>query len=350
MGQTNRYSHQFTRMMFVSALLLLTGFSLPFASQAEDLSDWKLPPVPVPADNPLTKAKIELGHKLTFDPRLSKNDSMSCAGCHLPFAGGGGHTPRAFGHGGELGRWAPSWVNAAYYTSLFWDGRADSLEEQTGALPNHMGPISAPGEMAGNPETIVKNLNTLPVYKKAFHEAFGENATRQNIAKAIASYERTLIARHSPFQRYVNGDKKALSPAAKRGFELFQNKAQCIACHTPPLLTDNDFHNIGVPQVGPLKEDVGRYVVTHDEDDKGVFKTPSLYNSASFTFFMHDGAFSTMRQVIEHYNKGGDPKNAHQSDLIVPLHLNKKEAFDLIAFMKSLTDTRLNHIHRPRLP
>jgi len=321
------------------------------AAQAEDLSDWKLPPVPVPADNPQTKAKVKLGHMLAFDTRLSKNNSISCAGCHLPFAGGGGHTPRAFGQGGELGRWAPSWVNAAYYTSLFWDGRAASLEEQTGALSGHMGPISAPGEMGGDVMAIVKSLKAIPAYNKAFKNAFGkQGVTRENIAKAIAAYERTLIARNAPFQRYVNGDKKAISKAAKRGFELFRNKALCIECHTPPLLTDNDFHNIGVPQVGPLQEDVGRFAVTHNDDDKGAFKTPSLYNSASFVFSMHDGAFSTMKQVIDHYNRGGDAKNKQQSDLIVPLHLTGSETADLIAFMKSLTDRKLNHIHRPRLP
>jgi len=336
-------------MFMYSLALMLTIAMLPSAN-AGDLPDWELPPVPVPADNPQSKAKIALGHMLAFDTRLSKNNSISCAGCHLPFAGGGGHTPRAFGQGGELGRWAPSWVNAAYYTSLFWDGRAASLEEQTGALSGHMGPISAPGEMGGDVDGIVKTLNSIPGYKKAFRKAFGEGATRENIAMAIAAYERTLIARNSPFQRYVNGDRKALSKAAKRGFELFRGKALCIECHTPPLLTDNNFHNIGVPQAGPLKEDKGRYAVSKDKEDIGAFKTPSLYNSASFTFSMHDGAFSTMQQVMEHYNRGGDPKNAHQSDLIVPLHLSRKEESDLIAFMKSLTDVKLNHIHRPNLP
>ncbi len=320
-------------------------FMIAPAAMAEDLSEWKLPPVPVPADNPQTPAKIKLGHMLAFDTRLSKNNSISCAGCHLPFAGGAGHTPRAFGQGGELGRWAPSWVNAAYYTSLFWDGRAASLEEQTGALPGHMGPISAPVEMGGDVDAIVKTLNAIPGYRKAFKEAFGEGATRQNIAKAIAAYERTLIARDAPFQRYVNGDTSALSPAAKRGFELFRGKAQCVACHTPPLLTDNDFHNIGVPQVGPMKEDIGREAVTGDKADRGAFKTPSLYNSASFLFHMHDGAFATMREVMEHYNQGGTP-----DDEIEPLHLSRKEIDDLIAFMASLTDERLNHIHRPTLP
>jgi len=324
----------------------------PSISHADDLSEWKLPPIQAPADNPQSKAKIDLGHKLIFDTRLSKNNSISCAGCHLSFAGGGGHTRRAFGHGGELGRWAPSYFNSVYYTSLFWDGRAASLEEQTGALPGHVGPISAPGEMGADVKQVVKRLNAIPAYKRAFHKAFGEGATPRNIAKAIAAYERTLIAARSPFQRYVNGESKAISPAAKRGFALFQGKALCVECHEAPLLTDNDFHNIGVPQVGPLKKDVGRFAVTHDEDDMGAFKTPSLYNSASFTFFMHDGAFSTMEQVIDHYNIGGDPKNAHQDDLIQPLKLTTREKSDLIAFIRSLTDKRLNDsdIHRPSLP
>jgi len=339
-----------SRLTLFSCTLLISGVGGLTTAHAEDLSDWKLPPVPIPADNPQSKAKIKLGHQLAFDTRLSKNDSISCAGCHLPFAGGGGHTPRAFGQGGELGRWAPSWVNAAYYTSLFWDGRAASLEEQTGALPAHMGPISAPGEMGGNLTAIVQRLKAIPTYRAEFKKAFKDGVTQQNIAKAIASYERTLIARNTPFQRYVNGDKNALSASEKRGFDLFRNKAQCTTCHAAPLLTDNLFHNIGVPQVGPLKNDLGRYAVTHDKDDQAAFKTPSLYNSSSLLFFMHDGAFATMKQVIAHYNQGGNPKNRQQDGLMEPLHLNAKEQTDLIAFMKSLTDTTLNHIHKPLLP
>ena len=335
-------------MLALSGLLAALAMSAPV--HAEDLSGWKLPAVPVPSDNPQTAAKIRLGHQLIFDNRLSKNASMSCAGCHLPFAGGAGHTARAFGHGGELGRWAPSWINSGYYTSQFWDGRASSLEEQTGELPGHMGPISAPGEMGGTPEASAAAVNAVPGYKREFRKVFGGPATPDRIAKAMASYERTLVATHSPFQRYVNGDTKALSAAAKRGFALFQGKALCITCHTPPLLTDNDFHNIGVPQVGPLKVDDGRMAVTHNPKDKGKFKTPSLYNSASFQFYMHDGAFMTLKQVVAHYNMGGNAKDANQDSLIQPLHLTNKEQSDLIAFLRSLTDPRLNHIHRPWLP
>lgn len=317
---------------------------------AEDLSEWKLPPVPIPKDNPQSKDKIALGQQLVFDIRLSKGDSISCAHCHVPAAGGGGPTPRAFGHGGELGRWAPSWINSAYYTSLFWDGRASSLEEQTGALPGKMGPITAPPEMGAEIEDVVVKLNSVPEYKRQFNKVFGKDVTPENIAKAIASFERTLIAYDSPFQKYVNGDKKAISPAAKRGFELFKGKAACITCHTPPNLSDNMFHNIGVPQAGPLKEDLGRYEVTKDNNDKGKFKTPTLYNSASLSFHMHDGAFRSIEEVVEHYNKGGNPNDPNQDSLIFPLNLTSAEKGDLIAFLRSLTDKRLDGIKSLKLP
>jgi cytochrome c peroxidase len=320
------------------------------AHAKEDLSNWKLPSVPVPKDNPQTPAKIALGKQLAFDVRLSKNDSMSCANCHLPATGGAGPTPRAFGHGGELGRWAPSWDNSGYYTTLFWDGRAASLEEQTGALPGHMGPISAPGEMGGNLDEVVAKLNAIPAYKRQFNSVFGTDATPEAIAKAIAAFERTLVAHNSPFQRYVKGDPKALSAAAKRGFELFRGKALCTTCHVPPLLTDNLFHNIGVPPAGPLKEDNGRLDVTKDVADKGKFKTPSLYNSSSFAFFMHNGAFRIMSQVIEHYNTGGNPQDKSQDPLIMPLKLDDKEKADLAAFLMSLTDPALDKINAPELP
>jgi cytochrome c peroxidase len=339
------------------SLQTFSGMALPLAMlglvsvcSAADLSDWKLPAVSVPADNPQTAAKIELGHQLAFDNRLSKNDAMNCASCHAPAAGGGGPSARAFGQGGELGRWAPSLDNSGYYTSQFWDGRAASLEEQTGALPGHMGPITSPGEMGGDINDVVAKLNAIPGYKKEFNKVFGTDATAENIAKAIAAYERTLISRNSPFQRYVNGDRNAISAAARRGFEVFTGKAMCITCHTPPLMTDNNFHNIGTPQVGPLKEDAGRYAVTKNDADKGKFKTPSLYNSASFQFFMHDGVFTTLQQVIDHYDRGGDPKNPNQDTLITPLKLSDKEKADLVAFLESLTDPYLNRIQRPKLP
>ncbi len=333
------------------SILLFAGLLLFSAvGYGEDLTGWKLPPVPIPADNPQSDAKTFLGHQLIFDIRLSKGDSISCENCHLFQFGGGGPTPRAFGHGGELGRWAPSWINSGYYTSLFWDGRASSLEEQTGALPGHIGPITNPGEMAADINEVAKKLNGVPGYKSQFNKVFGTDATPENIAKAIAAYQRTLVAYGSPFQRYVRGDKSALTPAARRGFELFQGKAECATCHTPPLLTDNGFHDIGVPQVGPLKEDLGRFDVTKDASDKGKFKTPSLYNSATFAYLTHDGAFSSIEDIIEHYDKGGNPNDPNQDPLIMSLHLSAAEKSDLLEFIKSLTDKSLNEISTPKHP
>ncbi len=339
-----------TRNVLRLALPLAVMLSAAPVHAREDLSNWVLPPVPVPADNPQTPAKVALGKQLAFDLRLSKNESMNCTSCHLPFSGGAGWTPRAFGHGGELGRWAPSWEDSGYYTSLFWDGRAASLEEQTGLLPGHMGPVSAPGEMAGNVDEVAATLNAVPGYKKQFNSVFGTDATRENIAKAIAAFERTLVSRNAPFQRYVRGDSRAISPAAKRGFEVFRGKGMCTTCHLPPTLTDNLFHDIGVPQVGPLTEDDGRFAVTKVEADKRKFKTPTLYNSGTFIFFMHDGAFRTMRDVIDHYNKGGDPADKNQDPLIRPLSLTDREKADLQAFLESLTDPALNQITAPELP
>ncbi len=332
-------------------IFLFSGlFLFPVVGHGEDLSGWKLPSVPVPADNPQSGAKAFLGKQLIFDIRLSKNNSMSCENCHQFHRGGGGPTPRAFGHGGELGRWAPSWINAGYYTSLFWDGRASSLEEQTGALQGHIGPISNPGEMAADMDEVVRKLNGIPEYRRQFKKVFGAGATRENIAKAIASYQRTLVAYGSPFQRYLRGDKTALSPAARRGFELFRGKAACATCHTPPLLTDNGFHDIGTPQVGPLKEDLGRFDVTKDPSDRKKFKTPSLYNSATFAYLTHDGAFSSIKDIIEHYDRGGNHNDPDQDPLIMPLHLGAAEKSDLAEFIRSLTDISLNETEAPKLP
>lgn len=346
--RSSNFASVFLAVAFVSgcaadiAVVLLACFAS--SSHGASLADWALPPVPVPSDNPQSDAKIDLGRQLLGDTRLSKNDRFSCISCHEPTRASAGSTPRALGLGGELTRRAPSLINSGYYTSLFWDGRAASLEQQTGALEGHPGPITSPVEMGADIHQVARRLNQIPGYKEQFNRVFGTDATPENIAKAIAAFERTLVAAGSPFQRYVNGDRQALSAAARKGFAVFQGKGGCSFCHRPPLFTDNDFHDIGVPQLGPDKTDAGRSPVSRDPADAGKFRTPALYNTASSAFFMHDGAFSTLEEVVDHYNKGGDPSAPNQDRFIVPLNLSAEEKGDLVEFLKSLTDEDLNRI------
>lgn len=291
-----------------------------------------LPPVTFPADNPQTEAKVELGKKLYFDPRLSGNNWISCATCHNPVFGFTDGLPRALGGPAskEGGRHSPTVINAAYNEFQFWDGRAATLEEQA------LGPIQNPNEMGETLDNVVRKLSGIPDYVKAFQEVFGAGVTADGIAKAIAAFERTVIYANSPFDRYMQGDVRALSESAKRGMDLFQGKAECIKCHNGPNFTDNKFHNIGVPADGPLKEDLGRYNVTMNDTDKGAFKTPTLRNVAETGPYMHNGYFPTLFEVVQFYNGGGG-RSENKSPDIHGLNLTGQEVGDLIEFMKALT-------------
>ena len=291
-----------------------------------------LPPVTVPANNPQTAAKVELGRKLYFDPRLSGNNWISCATCHNPVLGFTDGLPRMLGGPAskEGGRNSPTIINSAYNELQFWDGRAATLEEQA------LGPIQNPNEMFETLDNVVKKLSGIPGYVKAFKEVFGTGVTADGIAKAIAAFERTIVFANSPFDKYMLGDEQAMSESAKRGMNLFNNKAECIKCHNGPNFTDNKFHNIGVPADGPLKEDLGRYNVTKVETDKGAFKTSTLRNIAETGPYMHNGFFPTLFEVVQFYNGGGG-RSENKSSLIHGLNLTGQEAADLIEFMKALT-------------
>ena len=302
----------------------------------------QLPNVPIPSSNLQFAAKVELGKLLFFDPRLSKDNTVSCASCHVPAAGFADPRQFSLGVGGKQGgRNAPPAINAAYNQLQFWDGRAGSLEEQA------LGPIQNPIEMAETLEGVVKKLSKVKEYQSRFRAVFGEDISPGGIAMAIAAFERTLISTNSPFDRYVAGDQKALSDAAQRGLGLFSGKARCVLCHNGPNFTDNKFHNIGVPQTGPLKEDVGRYAVTKRASDRGAFKTPSLRSVALTAPYMHTGGFKTLEEVMEFYNKGGEA-GAGKDALITALNLTAQEKKDLVEFMKSLTGD-LN-VTAPKLP
>lgn len=331
------------RALLVVALgLLLVLVPQSSLSQEPNLALGQLPNVPIPAHNLQVASKVELGKLLFFDTRLSKDGSVSCASCHAPAAGFADPRQFSLGVGGKQGgRNAPPAMNAAYNHLQFWDGRAGSLEEQA------LGPIQNPIEMAETLPGVVKKLGAVPEYKKRFQEVFGTNVTAEGIARAIAAFERTLISTNSPFDRHVAGDKTALSDSAKRGLELFQGKARCVLCHNGPNFTDNKFHNIGVPQTGPLKEDLGRYAVTRRESDRGAFKTPSLRSVALTAPYMHTGGFKTLEEVMEFYNKGGEQVPG-KDVFMSALNLTDQEKKDLVELMKSLTGD-LN-VSLPKLP
>ena len=319
-----------------SGTIVLDGMSVP------DIGPL-LPPVPVPTGNVRHAAKIELGKQLFFDGRLSRNNHVSCAYCHIPGSGFSDPHPTSLGVDDLIGgRQAPTVLNTAFSPLLFWDGRARSLEEQA------LGPIQNPIEMAETLEHLVVKLRTVKGYRRQFRNVFGTEISSQGIAKAIAAFARTLISTNSAFDKYALGDKQAMNQAAIKGMALFKGNARCILCHNGPNFTDNQFHNLGVPQVGPLKVDLGRYDVTRREQDKGAFKTPTLRSILETAPYMHDGVFLSLEEVIEFLDKGGgaDPS---LSPLMKPLGLTQEEKADLLAFLEALTGAPLK-IEPPQLP
>jgi cytochrome c peroxidase len=290
-----------------------------------------LPLILWPADNPQGEAKIQLGKRLFFDKALSRDRVQSCASCHNPENGFSDGRPRALGlRGKELPRHSPSVLNSAYNPLQFWDGRAKSLEEQA------EGPMLAPAEMNMTSEDLVSRLKSLPEYSGQFRAVFDEEPTLKNIAKAIATYERTLVTPNSRFDAYARGDKNALSNSEKRGLILFIGKAACAQCHTGGNFTDNRFHRLGLPLGGPGETDLGRFAVTGQEEDRGSFKTPSLRNVALTAPYMHNGMLKSLEAVVEFYDRGGNVVLG-KSALIFELGLSGPEKADLVAFLKTLT-------------
>ncbi|WP_425401003.1 cytochrome-c peroxidase [Aeoliella sp.] len=287
---------------------------------------------PYPEDNLPTPERIELGWKLYFDKRLSGDTSMSCATCHDPSKGWGDGLKRAIGFGHkELGRHSPTVINTAYNTVQFWDGRAATLEQQA------LGPILADGEMnMASPEAAMEVIMQAPEYAGAFEKAYGSKPNWDDVGRAIAAFERTVITGPSKFDRYVQGDKDALNESEKRGLILFTTTASCTACHSGPNFTDNKFHMIGVRQEGPLSEDIGRQAITNADEDRNSFKTPGLRNIEQSAPYMHDGSLATLEEVVEFYDKGGE-RDDNRSKLIQPLNLTESHKADLVAFLKALT-------------
>ena len=304
--------------------------------------DGPLPPVPIPADNPQTDEKVRLGKQLYFDPRLSADNTISCATCHDPKTGWANHGKVDTGIGGRTGtRNSGTVLDSAYMEFQFWDGRAASLEEQA------LGPIHNPVEMGETLENVVAKLNGIPGYVEQFQCVFGTAVTADGIAKAIAAFERTIVTGPSPFDRYMAGEKDAISPAARSGADLFNGKAHCTSCHSGPLFSDQSFHNVGIGMDRP-KPDLGREDATKNPADRGKFKTPGLRNVALTFPYLHDGSERTLREVIELYDRGGIP-NPNLDPLMMPLQLTASEKEDLVAFLESLTGV-LPKVELPELP
>jgi cytochrome c peroxidase len=287
--------------------------------------------VPFPEDNPPTRGKVDLGRQLFFDPRLSSNESISCGSCHIPEQAFTDNETTSRSLGGNKGtRNTPTVINAAFQPYQFWDGRASSLEDQA------LLPLENPGEMGSSIPSVLDRLNQAPQYRDAFRRVFGSSATRQNLAQALASFERTILSGNSAYDQYVAGHATALSPKAAEGMKLFEGKAHCRLCHQGYNFSDGVFHNLGVGWDGTRFADEGRRAVTGIVKDLGAFKTPTLRQVAQTAPFMHDGSLANLEAVVDFYDRGGQP-NPHLDPLVQPLRLTAEEKEALVEFLRSLS-------------
>lgn len=348
----------FLALAIVSAFFLLVWGENPplkktYSFQSNDIPEVFTPPlglpkIPWPKDNPYSKRKAEVGKLLYFDKRLSSDATISCASCH--------NIPRAFADRRPLsqgikGQWgsrhAPTVINSAYEKKLFWDGRASSLEEQA------KGPIANTKEMSLVDDAHLahkqceERIKKIPGYCELFQEVFGNNnCSIDEIAKSIATFERTIVSGNSPYDRYMKGDKTAMTQEQIYGFAVFK-KVGCANCHAGPLFTDGRFLNIGIGMDSP-NPDTGRYEITKDEKDWGAFKVPTLREAEHTYPYMHDGSLKTLEQVVDYYDKGGNPnKNLHP--LMVPLNLSDKDKKALVSFMKALSGEGWQHFTAPHI-
>jgi cytochrome c peroxidase len=296
--------------------------------------------IPFPKDNSYTPEKAALGKKLYFDTRLSVTSAQSCASCHSPGFGWGDGLAVGVGHGmAKLGRHSPTIINAAWSSIFMWDGRLATLEEQA------LGPIQSPGEMNMQIDQLMERLAAIPEYKPLFDGAFpGEGMKVSTLARAIATYERTVVSERAPFDAWIEGNEKAISEEAKHGFELFNGKALCSACHEGWNFTNEGFQDIGL-----ASDDVGRgKYLPNVIKMQHAFKTPSLREISRRSPYMHDGSLPTLEAVVDHYDHGGVDRPS-RSDLMKPLGLTSQEKTDLVAFLKTL-NSDLSPTSVPVLP
>jgi cytochrome c peroxidase len=270
--------------------------------------------MPVPEENPITAERIDRGRELFFDTRLSRDRTIACASCHDPEKAFTDGRPAPIGVFSRIGRRnAPSLVNRGYGRAFFWDGRAPTLEEQV------LQPIQDPNEMD----------MTLPEVSARV------GLPSEEISRSLASFVRSLLSGDSPFDRYVNGDRLALTSRQQSGLRLFRGKGNCTACHVGPTFSDERFHNTGVAWRGGRLLDEGRFEVTAKSEDRGAFKTPTLREIARTAPYMHDGSIATLDEVVDFYDKGGNRNPALDPELR-PLRLSDDEKKDLVEFLRAL--------------
>ena len=289
--------------------------------------------MPVPGDNPLTPERVALGRRLFLDPILSADRSISCASCHVPERSFTDDRPRSVGVSGRVGpRRVPKLLNRGYGRSFFWDGRIRTLEEQV------LQPVTNTLEMDLELVDAVERLRADAAYASGFHEAFGRQPNEDDLARALASYVRTILSGDSRYDRYVAGDSNALDPTERVGLEVFRTKGNCVTCHLGPNLTDERFHNTGVGYKDGRFGDDGRFTVTGREQDRGAFKTPTLRNVAQTAPYMHNGSIETLEDVIDDYDEGGTA-NPYLDREVTKLGLTESEKAALTAFLKALSGT-----------
>jgi len=320
--------------LLLSSLLLLCALAPLQAGSHDGWAVWfdkyRRPlDVPYPPDNPFSEAKHKLGEMLFFDTLLSGSKTRACASCHIPAQSWSNDLSRAVGEKGvELPLRSPTLLNVAWVPRPGWDGHFRDLEAVA------FGPILSAKNMNLSEQELISRLSAIPKYVEAFGLAFGDGGiTRRKIELALATFERSIVSREAPFDRWIKGDEKAISDAAKRGFALFNGKAHCESCHSGWTFTDSSFHDIGTAR----DNDIGRgWLFPSSVKLQYAFKTPTLRDVARRAPYMHDGSVKTLEAVIELYDRGGVERES-RSHLIFPLNLTSGEKSDLIAFLKTLS-------------
>ncbi len=323
-------------------LCLLTTIDVSQAADLVKREGFQRPVgIPSPPSNPLTAEKAALGKTLFFDPRLSRNNTMSCATCHAPDKRWtDGRMPPLGSEGIMNARRTPTVLNSAWLTALMWDGRAASLEAQATL------PITTPHEMNFDMPALIERLNNIKGYRTLFFNAFGDAEINQGrIADALASFQRTLVSQSAPFDRWIAGDENAISNSAKRGFALFNDKARCVACHSSWRFTDDSFHDIGLSSPDPGR---GAHVPPMVILMQHAFKTPSLRDLPVNGPYMHDGSMHTLEEVIRHYEQGGVERISRSVEM-KPFELTDEERATLIEFLHTLDGGPLK-VSKPQLP